>query len=111
MANDSQLLVAKSILPVMENQVSKNNSFLTNKSEKDELLENTLYNIRVSNSLTRRETEILNLIVAGNTNKEISQKISRTERTIEYHRNRLMHKLGSKTAADLVKRAITMGII
>ena len=58
-----------------------------------------------------RETEILQLIVSGKTNKKIAQVLYRTERTVEYHRNRLMRKLGAKTAADLVKRAITMGII
>ncbi|MCX5633240.1 MAG: helix-turn-helix transcriptional regulator [Phycisphaerae bacterium] len=78
--------------------------------EMDDLLENTLLNIKIDKSLTKREAEILNLIVAGKTNKEISLKIFRTERTVEYHRHRLMRKLGTKTAADLVKRAIVMGI-
>ncbi|MEN6386799.1 MAG: helix-turn-helix transcriptional regulator [Phycisphaerales bacterium] len=77
----------------------------------DVLLEDTLSKTLFDNNLTKREIEILNLILIGNTNKEISQKISRTERTIEYHRNRLMHKLGTKTAAELVKKAITLGLV
>jgi two-component system response regulator TtrR len=76
----------------------------------DELLENTLLNLNLNKDLTKREAEILNLILAGNTNKEISQKICRSERTIEYHRNRLMRKLGTKNAAELVKCALAMGI-
>lgn len=77
----------------------------------DELLENTLINVKLDNSLTRREREILKLIVDGNTNKEIAQKLHRTERTVEYHRHRLMRKLDAHTAADLVKGAIIMGLI
>lgn len=79
--------------------------------EMDELLENTLLNVKLDESLTKREAEILRLIVSGSTNKKIAQKIYRTERTVEYHRHRLMRKLGVHSAADLVKRAITMGIV
>jgi DNA-binding NarL/FixJ family response regulator len=97
--NDTQeLLLEKSIPPEYS------------RFQTDELLETTLCKTFEDNNLTKRETEILDLVIAGHTNKEISQKINRTERTIEYHRNRLMHKLGAKTAADLVKRAITLGI-
>ena len=78
--------------------------------EMDGLLEDTLVNIRPAEPLTKRETQILKLVVSGNTNKKIAQKLYRTERTVEYHRNRLMRKLGAKTAADLIKRAIAMGI-
>ena len=114
MANNSELLEKESIISTVENPpLPKSNPqpFQTAKQpETDELLENTLLNINIDKMLTKREIEILNLILEGNTNKEISLKICRTERTIEYHRNRLMHKLGTKTASDLVKRAITMGI-
>jgi len=77
----------------------------------DNLLEDTLVSLRPAEALTKREAEILKLIVAGKTNKKIAQKIYRTERTVEYHRHRLMRKLGVHSAADLVKRAITMGIV
>ncbi len=77
----------------------------------DGLLEDTLVSIKPAKHLTRREAEVLKLIVSGNTNKKIAQKLYRTERTVEYHRNRLMCKLGAHNAADLVKRAIAMGIV
>jgi len=79
--------------------------------EMDKLLENTLvHNINIGGPLTRREAQILQLIVSGKTNKEIGRTLCRTERTIEYHRNRLYRKLDAHNAADLVRRAITMGI-
>ncbi|HAL46024.1 MAG: hypothetical protein A2Y12_14935 [Planctomycetes bacterium GWF2_42_9] len=99
MGGTQELLLEKSTLPV------DNSNFYF-----DELLEDTLCKSFQENQLTKRELEILDLIISGNTNKEISQKINRTERTIEYHRNRLMHKLGTKTAAELVKKAILLGI-
>ncbi len=79
--------------------------------EMDEVLEHTLVSdIKIAESLTRREAEILQLIVSGKTNKEVSQVLCRSERTIEYHRNRLMRKLNAHNAAGLVKQAIAMGI-
>ena len=79
-------------------------------SEIDKLLENTLNTINIAEPLTKREAEILQLIVSGKTNKEIAAMLCRTQRTVEYHRNCLMHKLGAHNAAELVKRAIAMGI-
>ena len=79
-------------------------------SQNDEILENAIIQKEFPTSLTKRETEVLELILAGNTNKKIASKIYRTERTVEYHRNRLMRKLGTHSTAGLVKRAIQMGI-
>ncbi len=76
----------------------------------DQFMEDTLISGKLADSLTKREAEILKLILAGKTNKKIAQKLFRSERTIEYHRHRLMNKVGAGTAADLVKRAITMGL-
>lgn len=77
----------------------------------DSLLEDTLSHIKPAKKLTNRESQILRLIIEGNTNKKIAEKLYRTERTVEYHRNRLMRKLGAKTVVDLVKRSIAMGLL
>ena len=79
--------------------------------EIDSLLEDTLSHIEPSKKLTSREAQILRLIIEGNTNKKIAEKLYRTERTVEYHRNRLMRKLGARTVIDLVKRSIAMGLL
>ncbi len=80
--------------------------------KKDELLEHTLIsNVSIAGLLTKREVEILRLIVSGKTNKEIAKAFCRTERTVEYHRNRLMRKLNTRNTADLVRCAIAMGIV
>ena len=79
--------------------------------EADNLLEMKLSGPVFETVLTKRETEILNFVLAGKTNKEIAQTLYRTERTVEYHRNRMMRKLGTHTTVELVKRAIAMGIV
>ncbi len=81
--------------------------------ETDGFLEDTLANNRIEKSklLTKREAEVLQLIVSGRTNKEVARVLSRSERTVEYHRNRLMNKLGAHNAAELVKQAIARGFM
>ncbi len=75
----------------------------------DKALEDKLERSPIREILTKREIQILEFIIEGKTNKEIAQKLFRTQRTIEYHRNRLMRKLDTHTTAELVKRAILTG--
>jgi two-component system response regulator FixJ len=64
------------------------------------------YNERI-NSLTNREYEILNEIVAGKMNKVIAVDLGISVKTVELHRSRVMTKMNAKTAADLVKMVLT----
>jgi len=56
--------------------------------------------------LTPAECVILALILQGLTNKQIAARLHRSRRTVEDHRNRLMHKLNATNAADLVIKAL-----
>lgn len=78
--------------------------------ETDKKLEKNLVDQPLDTVLTKREKEVLSFILAGKTNKEIAHELYRTERTVEYHRNRMMRKLGTHTTVELFKRAIAMGI-
>jgi FixJ family two-component response regulator len=53
--------------------------------------------------LTRREHDVLALIVAGRMNKQIAAELGTVEQTIKQHRGRVMQKLGVKTVAELVR--------
>lgn len=64
-----------------------------------------------SADLTDRQREILQLIVEGKGNKEIADIIHVSVKTVEFHRARIMAKLGVKTAAELSKAALQRGII
>jgi DNA-binding NarL/FixJ family response regulator len=61
--------------------------------------------------LTRRQKQILQLLAEGKQNKEIAQVAHVSVRTVEFHRSRLMAKLGLRTVAELTRFAIMEGII
>ena len=120
MADKTELLNREAVVTANKNTPSKANhrsdiatvSGIAAKSPKmDRILEDTLIsNIGLSTPLTKREAEILQLILSGSTNKQIAQKLCRTERTVEYHRNRLMRKFGAHNVAELIRLAIASGI-
>ena len=47
--------------------------------------------------LTPRETEILRLVLAGRTNKAIAATISISEKTVEFHLDKIYTKIGMRT--------------
>jgi DNA-binding CsgD family transcriptional regulator len=61
---------------------------------------------RVSD-LTTRETEVLALVGAGFTNREIGERLSLSVRTVEWHRARIRWKLGTSERSELVAIART----
>ena len=60
----------------------------------------------LSDTLTNREKEILELICQENTANEIAAKLFISERTVEGHRNNLLQKTGARNTAGLVIYAI-----
>lgn len=62
------------------------------------------------NSLTRRELEILGLIADGMTSGQIAKALSRSVKTIEWHRVSIGQKLGVKTRVELAELARAAGI-
>lgn len=61
--------------------------------------------------LTSREREVLQLIAEGKANKEIASGLGISIKTVEKHREHLMHKLGIHDTAGLTRYAISAGII
>lgn len=61
--------------------------------------------------ITRREKEILKLILEENTNQDIANKLFLSLRTVENHRNNLLQKLNVKNTAGLVKVALQEGLV
>ena len=64
-----------------------------------------------SDPLTARQREILQLVVEGQTTKEIAQKLALSARTVETHRTQIMERLQIRDTAGLVRYAIRMGLI
>ncbi|RWF46494.1 MAG: response regulator transcription factor [Mesorhizobium sp.] len=53
--------------------------------------------------LTARERQVLDQVVAGRFNKQIAGDLGIVEKTVKVHRGRMMHKMGVRTVADLVR--------
>ncbi|ERM80329.1 hypothetical protein P872_13470 [Rhodonellum psychrophilum GCM71 = DSM 17998] len=76
------------------------NSYLNVKSAKPSFAKVTENNY----DLTKREKEILKLITAGVGNKEISEQLNKSIRTIETHRFNIMKKLKVNNVVELLKK-------
>jgi two-component system, NarL family, response regulator NreC len=61
--------------------------------------------------LTPREREVLTCIAEGYTNREIGEKLTISVKTVDRHRENIMHKLNMQSRVDLVKYAIEKGLI
>lgn len=62
-------------------------------------------------TLTKREQEILTLIVKEYTNQEIAAALFLTLSTIEFHRGNMLQKLGVKNSAGLVRVAVQNNLV
>jgi FixJ family two-component response regulator len=57
--------------------------------------------------LTARECDVLTLIVGGASSKEAGRQLGISPRTIEFHRARIIEKVGAKNTADLIRIVMT----
>lgn len=62
-------------------------------------------------TLTHREREVLEYVIAGRLNKQIAASLGTVEKTVKVHRGRMMAKLAVKSVADLVRLADKAGIV
>ena len=62
-------------------------------------------------ALSRRERDVLCLVVAGLANKQIAHRLDLSEKTIEGHRSRMMKRLGVVSVAELVRLALAAGAV
>jgi DNA-binding NarL/FixJ family response regulator len=61
--------------------------------------------------LTERETQVLNLIACGCTNRMIAADLGISIKTVESHRTNLMNKLERHSTAELVRYAVKLGLV
>jgi len=60
--------------------------------------------------LTPRETELLELVAKGLSNKAIAQALSVTENTVKYHIRNILQKLGAQNRTEAVTQALRTGL-
>jgi FixJ family two-component response regulator len=61
-------------------------------------------------SLTRRQREVLTLVISGLMNKQIAHRLEISEITVKIHRGHMMKKMEARSLADLVRMAEMLGI-
>ncbi|WP_138436665.1 response regulator FixJ [Marinobacter shengliensis] len=64
--------------------------------------------VRRIKSLTPREREIMDRMIAGQANKVIAIELEISQRTVEIHRSRVMHKMGTHSLAHLVRMVLSV---
>lgn len=80
-------------------------NYLQNTTQKPEVLATP----KNTHGLTKKEIEILTLILSGKTNTEISDTLGKSKRTIETHRFNLMKKMHVKNLIELSSKAKELG--
>lgn len=84
------------LLAAVERAIERSKSLIAERSDRKE------FDARYS-SLSRREREVMHLIVAGLLNKQVGGELGISEITVKAHRGRLMDKMKAASFADLVK--------
>jgi DNA-binding NarL/FixJ family response regulator len=65
----------------------------------------------LAEALTTRETEVLQLMAQGLTNKAIGLRLGITDHTVKFHVNAIMTKLSAQSRTDAVIRATRAGLV
>lgn len=60
-------------------------------------------------TLTRREGEVMGLVVSGRSNKKIAEIMGVSIKTVEVHRSRVMRKMEARSLAELVEQNLFVG--
>lgn len=100
-SGDISNIIVNNLLKKSSNQTVSN---IENVTSSEEITTNEF-------NLTKKEIEILQLVLLGKTNKEISEELNKSKRTIETHRFNLMKKMDVKNLIELSTKAKEQGFI
>src|SRR5262249_62423420 len=62
-------------------------------------------------SMSRREREVMTLVVSGLLNKQVGGELGISEITVKAHRGQVMRKMGADSLARLVRMADRLGLL
>jgi two-component system response regulator FixJ len=94
---------AKDVLDTLESVLqtsSSSNAKTVTNAEADALFSN----------LSKREVEVLSLLVQGKQNKVVARELNISPRTVEVHRARIMQRLEVTSFAELVRLSVLSGL-
>lgn len=61
--------------------------------------------------LTPRERQVFELLIFGETNKQVARKLDLSPRTVEFYRAKVLEKAGTDSVAGLVRLAFAAGVV
>ena len=93
----------EALLAAIEAAIARSKAQLEQKAEKEILQDRYA-------SLSRREKEVMALVVSGLMNKQVGGKLGISEITVKAHRGQVMRKMKAKSLADLVKMAPSLDL-
>jgi len=67
--------------------------------------------VRSGSPLTPRQMEVIRLLAEGKSNKEVAATLKVSTRTVESHRNHIMHKMDFASFSDLVRFAVRNSLV
>ncbi len=96
------------IREVVENRHVAHYQHVLNQAEDDIYSDLDVYKLKFK--LSKREFEILKYLAKGMSNKEIAELLHLSVHTVETHRKHIYTKLKVSTSAELIKKALDMGL-
>ncbi len=64
-----------------------------------------------TSALTEREIQVVQLLAEGKSNKEVAAALGVSTRTVESHRNHIMHKMSFTSFSDLIRFAVRSNLV
>jgi two-component system response regulator FixJ len=86
---------SQSLLDLVQQAIRRDGEARAQSAERSEV-------VRRLATLTPREREVLDRMVAGKANKVIAVELAISERTVEFHRGKIMKKMCARSLAELV---------
>ncbi|WP_261844762.1 response regulator transcription factor [Aliamphritea ceti] len=86
------------LLPLVENALTHSANLMESQQQQQHIQD-------LHDSLSRREKQVMVLVVAGRANREIAEELGISPKTVEVHRSRVMSKMRAASLPELVKQA------
>lgn len=86
------------LIPLVQNALKKADEMFADRQLEEQVR-------KLYETLSRREREVMALVVSGKANREIAQELGISPKTVEVHRSRVMSKMRAESLPDLVNQA------
>ncbi|MBN0987085.1 response regulator transcription factor [Amphritea pacifica] len=86
------------LIPLVQNALKKADEMFADRQQQEQVR-------KLYDSLSRREREVMALVVSGKANREIAEELGISPKTVEVHRSRVMSKMRAESLPELVNQA------